>query len=79
MQNQTLKLMIPGPIQPDRLVLDAMGDEVCAHYGPAWINFYAETINLLRKVFQTQGDIYIMPGSGSLGLDACIGSALIHR
>jgi alanine-glyoxylate transaminase / serine-glyoxylate transaminase / serine-pyruvate transaminase len=76
MQNQTLKLMIPGPIQPDRLVLDAMGDEVCAHYGPAWINFYAETINLLRKVFQTQGDIYIMPGSGSLGLDACIGSAL---
>jgi alanine-glyoxylate transaminase / serine-glyoxylate transaminase / serine-pyruvate transaminase len=76
MQNQTLKLMIPGPIQPDRLVLDAMGDEVCAHYGPAWINFYAETINLLRKVFRTQGDIYIMPGSGSLGLDACIGSAL---
>jgi alanine-glyoxylate transaminase / serine-glyoxylate transaminase / serine-pyruvate transaminase len=76
MQNQALKLMIPGPIQPDRLVLDAMGDDVCAHYGPAWINFYAETIELLRKVLKTQGEIYIMPGSGSLGLDSCIGSAL---
>lgn len=76
MQNQALKLMIPGPIQPDQRVLAAMGDDVCAHYGPAWISFYDETIGLLRKVFKTQGDIFIMAGSGSVGLDACIGSAL---
>jgi alanine-glyoxylate transaminase / serine-glyoxylate transaminase / serine-pyruvate transaminase len=76
MQNHALKLMIPGPIQPDRLVLDAMGDDVCAHYGPAWVEYYSATIDLMRKVFKTEGDVFIMPGSGSAGLDACIGSAL---
>jgi alanine-glyoxylate transaminase / serine-glyoxylate transaminase / serine-pyruvate transaminase len=76
MQNDALKLMIPGPIQPDRLVLNAMSDDVCAHYGPAWVQFYAETLNLLRKVYKIHGDVFIMPGSGSLGLDTCIGSAL---
>jgi alanine-glyoxylate transaminase / serine-glyoxylate transaminase / serine-pyruvate transaminase len=76
MQNQAMKLMIPGPIQPDRLVLEAMGDDVCAHYGPAWVKFYGETIDLLRTVFKTRGDVFIMAGSGSVGLDACIGSAL---
>jgi alanine-glyoxylate transaminase / serine-glyoxylate transaminase / serine-pyruvate transaminase len=76
MQNDALKLMIPGPIQPDRRVLDAMGDEVCAHYGPAWVTFYAETLDLLRQVFKTSGDVFILSGSGSAGLDACIGSSL---
>jgi len=76
MQNHAMKLMIPGPIQPDRLVMDAMGDDIRAHYGPAWVTFYGETVDLLRRVFKTRGDVFIIAGSGSAGLDACIGSAL---
>ena len=70
-----LKLMIPGPIQPDSEVLAAMGGPVRAHYGAGFTRYYAETTALLQRVFETRGDVYIMPGSGTAAIDACIGSA----
>lgn len=76
MQNKPLKLMIPGPIQPDDEVLAAMGGPVQPHYGPGFTRFYLETLELLRGVFNTQGDLYLMPGSGSTAIDACLGSML---
>ncbi len=76
METDFLKLMIPGPIQPDPAVLEAMGRPVQAHYGPAWLKVYGGTIDLLKQVFNTKGDVFIMPGSGSAAVDACIGSAL---
>jgi len=70
-----LKLMIPGPIQPDQAVLDAMSRPVVPHYGDEWVAYYAETLALLRRVFNTKGDIFIMVGSGTAAIDACIGSS----
>lgn len=75
MQNKPLKLMIPGPIQPADDVLEAMGRPVQPHYGHAFVEFYADTLELLRPVFNTNGSLYLMPGSGSVGIDACLGSA----
>ncbi len=71
-----LKLMIPGPVQPEEDVLDMMGEPVAAHYGPQWTQFYNETTDLLKPVFGTQGDVFLINGSGTAGIDACIGSAL---
>lgn len=76
MAMKPLKLMIPGPIQPDPEVLKAMGSPVQPHYGPDFTRFYNETLSLLKLVFNTQGDVFIMNGSGSVGIDACLGSAL---
>jgi alanine-glyoxylate transaminase/serine-glyoxylate transaminase/serine-pyruvate transaminase len=76
MDNHVLKLMIPGPIQPDDDVLEAMGGPVQAHYGPAWTKTYNETLDLLRPVFDTRGDVFLLVGSGTSGIDACIGSSL---
>lgn len=76
MDNKPLKLMIPGPIQPSDDVLDAMGAPVRPHYGPGFTAYYNETLELLRKVFETGGDLFVMVGSGSVALDAAIGSAL---
>ncbi len=76
MDNGQLKLMIPGPVQPDPAVLEAMGRPVQPHYGTAFMQLYRETTNLLQGVFGTQGDVYLMVGSGSVALDASIGSAL---
>jgi alanine-glyoxylate transaminase / serine-glyoxylate transaminase / serine-pyruvate transaminase len=72
----SLKLMIPGPVQPEDDVLEALGSPVRAHYGPEWVQTNAETTAMLGKVFATQGEVFIIPGSGSSGIDACIGSAL---
>jgi len=76
MEQKPLKLMIPGPIQPDRAVLDAMGGPIVPHYGPQFTHIYNETLDLLKQVFITEGNVFLLPGSGSAGTDACIGSAL---
>lgn len=68
------KMMIPGPVEVDADVLDAMGSPVQPHYGPEWKEFYGQTINILKQVFNTKGDVFLMVGSGTAGLDACMGS-----
>lgn len=73
---QRYKLMIPGPVDVEPEVLDEMGQPVQAHYGPEWVEIYQEAIALLREVFQTRGDILLMPGPGSAGLEAALGSLL---
>ena len=70
------KLMIPGPIQPEDDVLAEMGKPVQPHYGPTFRDSYNETAGLLKKVFNTAGDVFILVGSGSAAIDACIGSAV---
>jgi alanine-glyoxylate transaminase/serine-glyoxylate transaminase/serine-pyruvate transaminase len=73
-KNKPLKLMIPGPVQPEDTVLEAIGEPVRPHYGPEWRDYYNETTAYLKKIFSTNGDVFIMVGSGSAGIDACIGS-----
>jgi alanine-glyoxylate transaminase/serine-glyoxylate transaminase/serine-pyruvate transaminase len=68
--------MIPGPVQVSDEVLGAVGSPVMPHYGPRWVQIYRETQDKLRQVFRTEGNVYIMPGSGSAGLDAALGSLL---
>ena len=69
-----MKLLIPGPVQPEQEVLQAMGDPVQPHYGPEWTQIYNETVDMLKTVYGTTGDVFIIVGSGSSGLDAAIGS-----
>ncbi|HEY47440.1 MAG: hypothetical protein AMJ88_02595 [Anaerolineae bacterium SM23_ 63] len=68
------KMMIPGPVPVQESVLREMGSQVRAHYGAEWVAIYKKTVELLKLVFKTQGDVYILVGSGSSGLDAAIGS-----
>jgi len=70
------RLMIPGPIQLRPEVLAEMSRPVIPHYGADWTTYYNETIALLASVFMTNGRIFPIPGSGSAGLDAAVGSAL---
>jgi alanine-glyoxylate transaminase/serine-glyoxylate transaminase/serine-pyruvate transaminase len=66
------KLMIPGPVEVDERVLEAMGSPVRPHYGTAWTAFYKDTLDLIRGVFKTSGDVFLMPGSGTVAIDACL-------
>jgi len=70
------KLFIPGPCDVDDDVLDAMRQQVQRSHGAEWLSIYAETLGLLKQVFQTQNDIFIVPGPGSAGLDMALGSLL---
>ncbi|MFQ6090086.1 MAG: pyridoxal-phosphate-dependent aminotransferase family protein [Candidatus Bipolaricaulia bacterium] len=68
------KLMIPGPIELEGEVLRAMAQPLLPHYGEEWLEVYWETVKALKWVFQTEQDVFLIPGSGSAGLEAGIGS-----
>jgi len=73
---EPLKLMIPGPVDVEEDVLREMASPSSPHYGEEWIRVYNETIGLLRRIFQTEHDLFLMPGPGSAALDAAFGSLL---
>ena len=75
MEKEQPKLMIPGPVQPEDEVLNVLGQPVQAHYGPEWCDFYNQTVDYMKKVFCTKSDVFLMVGSGSAGIDSCIGSS----
>ncbi len=70
------KLFIAGPVDVFDDVLAAAGSQVVAHYGRDFVALYHRVQNLLRPLIGSSGDIFLMPGPGTAGLDACIGSLL---
>jgi alanine-glyoxylate transaminase/serine-glyoxylate transaminase/serine-pyruvate transaminase len=70
----TVKLMIPGPVDISDDIRKVMGGPMVAHYGEEWVATFQETVGLLKQVFQTTNELYLIPGSGSAGLDAAFGS-----
>jgi alanine-glyoxylate transaminase/serine-glyoxylate transaminase/serine-pyruvate transaminase len=74
--NDTWRLMIPGPIELAEETRAELAKPMVPHYGAEWTQFHNETIDLLRRVFLTDGRVFAIPGSGSAGLDAAIGSSL---
>jgi len=70
------KLMIPGPVEVDDSVLAEMGAPVAVHYGPEWTAFYKDTVELMRQVFRTEGDVFLLVSSGTGGIEAGISSLL---
>ena len=66
------KLMIPGPAEVEDVVLAEMGKQVAAHYGPEWAELYGETVNLLKGIFGTEGDVFLLAGPGNAGVEAVV-------
>jgi alanine-glyoxylate transaminase/serine-glyoxylate transaminase/serine-pyruvate transaminase len=71
---QHVKLFTPGPGDVDEDTLLAMAQPVLRHYGPEWMEIFNDTLALLRQIFQTKNDLYIVPGPASALLDMAIGS-----
>lgn len=69
-------LMIPGPISVDDEVLQQMASPIVAHYGRDWAALFNDTVGLAQRVFRTEDDLFIMPGSGHIGIEACLASLL---
>ncbi|HET9781132.1 MAG TPA: alanine--glyoxylate aminotransferase family protein [Candidatus Dormibacteraeota bacterium] len=69
-------LMIPGPVSVDDDVLEALARPVRAHYGDGWVRLYNHAVTGMRDVFRTDGDVYLLFGSGMAGVEMCIASVL---
>ncbi|NLP57490.1 alanine--glyoxylate aminotransferase family protein [Lutibacter sp. B1] len=69
MKNRKL-LMIPGPIEFEPKVLQAMGAVTTSHVAPNFINSFGNSIELMRKVWLSpKGQPFIVAGSGTLAMD----------
>ena len=69
-------LMIPGPVSVDDDVLAALARPVRAHYGDGWTRLYNHAVGGMREVFGTEGDVFLLFGSGMAGVEMCIASVL---
>jgi alanine-glyoxylate transaminase/serine-glyoxylate transaminase/serine-pyruvate transaminase len=74
--NRHLKLFIPGPGDVDEDILEAAGRPLLRHYGPEWMGIHNELQRLLKQVFKTQNDLFLVPGPASALHDMAIGSLL---
>ncbi len=62
-------LMIPGPVQIAPDILEVFSGQTAAHYGPEWTEVYLSTEKMFSKLVNSDGRTFLMPGSGSLGID----------
>jgi alanine-glyoxylate transaminase/serine-glyoxylate transaminase/serine-pyruvate transaminase len=68
--------MIPGPVDIEDDVLEALAQPAPPHYGGEWLEIYVEVVDRLKQVFDTQNDLFLMTGAGTTGLDAAVGSLM---
>jgi aspartate aminotransferase-like enzyme len=73
MENEPL-LMIPGPVPVPEQVRMAMMGQAINHRGPAFGAVYAESVRVLKDLFRTGNELFILSGSGTAAMEAAIGN-----
>lgn len=66
------RLMIPGPTEVSEKVLEAMARPIKPHYGAEWCELYFGLVDKLKKVFQTDNDLYIFAATSSAAMEAAV-------
>ncbi|HHY78334.1 MAG TPA: alanine--glyoxylate aminotransferase family protein [Clostridiales bacterium] len=65
-------LMIPGPTPVARSIQDQMGRETVAFGDPAFVKDFKELIEDLKVMFKCSGEVFVLAGSGTLGMETAI-------
>ena len=69
-------LMIPGPIEFEPAVLQALGAPTTSHVAPDFIEVFGQALERMRDVFLCpDGRPFVVAGSGTLAMDLEIGRA----
>jgi len=71
-----VSLRVPGPTPLPDEVLRAMSKQMINHRGPEFRQMLNEVTAKLKTLFQTQGDVFLLTGSGTGGLEAAIVNTL---
>jgi aspartate aminotransferase-like enzyme len=65
-------LMIPGPVPIPQRVRAAMVRQAINHRGPEFGAAYADCVRILKALFRTENELYIISGSGTAGMEAAV-------
>jgi aspartate aminotransferase-like enzyme len=70
-------MMIPGPTPVDQSILDALSKDTVSHLDPEFVKILKETLEDLKTVVTTEkGQPFIIPGTGTLGMEVAIVNSL---
>lgn len=72
--SQQPKLMIPGPVDVWDETLEALGQKVRSNFTDEWRPVQEETVALLKQVFQTENDLFILTAAGSGAVETGVAS-----
>lgn len=76
MKNRKL-LMIPGPIEFEPKVLQALGAPTTSHIAPNFIESFGNCIELMRKVWLTStGQPFVVAGTGTFAMDMAVANLI---
>lgn len=76
MSDERELLMIPGPTMVSPRVLRAMARPMLSHVSKEVVEAYKEALELTKTLFLTQGKLFILCGSGTLGMEAAIANVV---
>lgn len=65
MRNKEM-LLIPGPTPVADEVYDALSSETRAHTDPRFVAVYKNALSMTRKLFNCDGEVFVVAGSGTL-------------
>ncbi|MFX1297385.1 MAG: pyridoxal-phosphate-dependent aminotransferase family protein [Promethearchaeota archaeon] len=70
--NDTMLLMIPGPVNTHPRVYAAMARPIIGHRTVEFNKLYNETLALFKKLIDTKNDVFIFTGSSTSAMDSAI-------
>ncbi len=70
------QLRIPGPTPLPEAVLKELGRQMIGHRSPEFGDIINGVVDKLKKLFQTQNDIFLLTSSGTGGLEAAVVNTL---
>ncbi|NOZ30989.1 MAG: alanine--glyoxylate aminotransferase family protein [Crenarchaeota archaeon] len=76
MPHNKIILMTPGPTLVDYDILLAMAQPTINHGSPEFEELHKTVISKLKKVFETEGEVILIPGSGTSAMDLALRSVV---
>ncbi|MGC8975933.1 MAG: pyridoxal-phosphate-dependent aminotransferase family protein, partial [Thermoprotei archaeon] len=65
-------LMIPGPTFSEQSVLLSLAKVTRSHVSGEFENILKESLEILKKILNTDGEVVVMPGSGTSAMEFSI-------
>jgi len=69
-------VMIPGPTNVDPSVLRALAKPTTSHVSPSFVATFKRTLENLKKVMMTSGDVFVVSGSGTLAMEMAVANVV---
>lgn len=71
MRNEEM-LLIPGPTPVVDSIYDAMASETRGHTDSRFVEIYKRSIERTREMFKTDGEVFVIAGSGTIGMEMAL-------